>query len=112
MGIEPPTLAGVVNRMERDGWIVKTNCEDDRRRCRLHPTSKAEAIWARSVAIAHEVRAQAVAGISQADLDTLHRVCLAIRDNLNAVSSVADADSIECVDADALRREIRAIQSM
>ena len=22
MGIEPPTLAGVVNRMERDGWIL------------------------------------------------------------------------------------------
>lgn len=25
MGIEPPTLAGVVNRMARDGWIEKKN---------------------------------------------------------------------------------------
>lgn len=112
IGIEPPTLAGVVNRMERDGWIVKTNCEDDRRRCRLQPTPKAEAIWTRSVAIAHEVRAQAVAGIAPVDLETLRRVCEAIRDNLSQVPSPPEVTPSENVDPEAYRREIKTINAM
>ena len=32
MGIEPPTLAGVLRRMERDGWLSRRCCENDRRR--------------------------------------------------------------------------------
>ncbi len=112
MGIEPPTLAGVVNRMERDGWIVKTNCEDDRRRCRLQPTAKAEAIWNRSVTLAHEVRAQAIAGISPEDLETLQRVCGTIRDNLAQIPSPPESDPCEELDQAALQREMRIIQSM
>ena len=118
MGIEPPTLAGVVNRMERDGWILKTNCEDDRRRCKLHPTAKAEAIWNRSVTLAHEVRAQAIAGISPEDLATLKRVCDTIRDNLNQVPLPLDADPCasidpcEEIDSEAAKREIKVMKSM
>ena len=112
IGIEPTTLAGVVNRMERDGWIVKTNCEDDRRRCRLRPTPKAEGIWVRSVSIAHAVRAQAVAGISQSDIDTLRRVCETIRDNLSQVPSPSETTTCENIDAEAFRREIKTIHAM
>lgn len=112
MGIEPPTLAGVVNRMERDGWIDKTNCKDDRRRCRLQPTPRAEAIWNRSVTLSHQVRVQAVAGISLEDLQTLRRVCDTIRDNLSQIPSPPEAPPCEDVDSDALRREIKALHSM
>lgn len=118
MGIEPPTLAGVVNRMERDGWILKTNCEDDRRRCKLHPTAKAEAIWSRSATLAHEVRAQAIAGISAEDLATLKRVCDTIRDNLSAVPSIpeplppVEVDPCAGVDMAARQREIQVMKSM
>ena len=118
LGVEPPTLAGVVNRMERDGWIVKTNCEDDRRRCRLHPTAKAEAIWNSSVTLSHEVRAQAVAGISLEDLETLRRVCATIRDNLSRVAPLEDAtealeaDPCQAIDPEALRREIKTLKLM
>lgn len=112
MGIEPPTLAGVVSRMERDGWIVKTNCEDDRRRCRLRPTAKSEAIWNRSVTLAHEVRAQAIAGISPADLETLQRACATIRDNLGRIPSLPEAAPCPDIDPEALQREMKIIQSM
>lgn len=83
MGIEPATLAGVVNRMERDGWINKTSSSEDRRQSRLSPTAQAESIWNRSLTLSAEVRAQAVAGVSQEDLQTLRRVCAMIRDNLS-----------------------------
>lgn len=112
MGIEPPTLAGVVNRMERDGWIEKTNCEDDRRRCKLHPTAKAEAIWNRSVTLAHEVRAQAVAGISLEDLETLRRVCDTIRSNLTQVPSLPEPGPCHGVDPAAVRREMKVLKAM
>ena len=112
MGIEPPTLAGVVNRMERDGWIVKSNCEDDRRRCRLRPTPKAEAIWNRSMSLAHAVRAQAVEGIKPDDLETLRKVCAKILDNLSQIPSPADAELPPQADADAVRREIQIMKTM
>lgn len=118
MGIEPPTLAGVVNRMERDGWILKTNCEDDRRRCKLHPTAKAEAIWASSVTLAHDVRAQAIAGISPEDLATLQRVCDTIRENLSQIPSLPETEPCESidpcagVDREALKREIKIMKAM
>ena len=112
MGIEPPTLAGVVNRMERDGWIDKTNCEDDRRRCKLHPTAQAEAIWNRSVTLAHEVRAQAVAGISSEDLETLRRVCDTIRCNLSQVPSLPEPGPCHGVDPAVVRREMKVLKAM
>jgi MarR family transcriptional regulator, transcriptional regulator for hemolysin len=112
MGIEPPTLAGVVNRMERDGWIEKTNCEDDRRRCKLHPTAKAEAIWNRSVTLAHEVRAQAIAGISPEDLDALRRVCDTIRGNLNQVPPLPESEPCHDVDPAAVRRDMKVLKAM
>ena len=87
MGIEPATLAGVVNRMERDGWIVKSSSSEDRRQSRLLPTAQAESIWNRSLTLSAEVRAQAVSGVSQEDLQTLRRVCATIRDNLSRISS-------------------------
>ena len=38
LGIEPPTLAGVVRRMERDGWLERRSCCNDRRKNRIHST--------------------------------------------------------------------------
>lgn len=95
MGIEPATLAGVVNRMERDGWIVKTNCNEDRRQCRLFPTAQAEAIWKNSLTLSAEVRAQAVEGVSPEDLQTLRRVCATIRDNLSRGTAASEKRSEE-----------------
>jgi MarR family transcriptional regulator for hemolysin len=101
MGIEPATLAGVVNRMERDGWIIKTSSSEDLRQSRLFPTPQAESIWKRSLTLSAEVRAQAIAGVSQEDLQTLRRICATIRDNLSkyspppAAMAVIEANSLD-----------------
>lgn len=100
MGIEPATLAGVVNRMERDGWIVKSSSSEDRRQSRLFPTAQAESIWKRSLTLSSEVRSQAVAGVSKEDLQILRRVCATIRDNLSKISSPGvDGGNAEIVSA-------------
>jgi MarR family transcriptional regulator for hemolysin len=82
LGIEAPTLVGILDRMERDGWLDRYNCPHDRRKKRIRATDKAEAVWARMVDCAHRVRALAREGLSQQDLDQLRLICERIRTNL------------------------------
>ena len=49
MRIEPPTLVGILDRMERDGWIRRTACPGDRRRKLIQPQAAAKPVWERIV---------------------------------------------------------------
>lgn len=82
LGIEAPTLAGILNRMERDGWLERTCCQKDRRKKRIRPTAQAEAVWTRMVECCRRVREQAIEGIPAEDLACLKRTCEALRQNL------------------------------
>ena len=82
LGIEPPTLAGVLRRMERDGWLERKACVNDRRRNRIMATDKAEAVWKQTKEMCHHIRQQATAGISRADIERLKDMCQQIRLNL------------------------------
>jgi DNA-binding MarR family transcriptional regulator len=85
MAIEAPTLAGILSRMERDGWLVRTCCPKDRRKKRLRPSAQAEAVWARMLQCCHRVRERAIEGISADELAAFKRTCEAIRNNLSQV---------------------------
>jgi MarR family transcriptional regulator for hemolysin len=93
MGIERHTLTGVLVRMERDGWLERRCCPHDRRKNKLHPTDKAEAVWSRAVACCQNVRAQAVEGISFDELAQFKRTCEKIRQNLAAADGAEVADA-------------------
>lgn len=84
MCVEAPTLTGILCRMERDGWLERRNCNDDRRCKRIRPTEQAEAIWHRIAACGRRVRQQASEGLSQDDLQTLKAICERIRHNLGS----------------------------
>jgi DNA-binding MarR family transcriptional regulator len=94
LGIEAPTLAGVLTRMERDGWLERYNCERDRRKKRIRTTSKAEAVWARMVECCLRVREKAIEGISSEDLACLKRTCETMRLNLEQVAGVTDCIAV------------------
>lgn len=83
LGIEPPTLAGIVNRMEAAGRIERRTCSEDRRKNRIYPTKKSERIWRQSVEICHRIRQQATRGIDADTLEALKRACDTIRHNLS-----------------------------
>jgi DNA-binding MarR family transcriptional regulator len=91
LGIEAPTLVGVLERMERDGWLERSGCPEDRRKKRIAPTRQAAAVWNRMVACAHRVRARAQQGLSADDVATLKRISDQILSNLAADES-ADED--------------------
>ena len=57
MHIEAPTLVGVLDRMERDGWITRSMDERDRRRKVIRVTEQVEPVWNRMVSCAQDVRA-------------------------------------------------------
>lgn len=82
LNVEAPTLTGILNRMERDGWLDRTSRADDLRCKKLHPTEKAEAIWASSLECCLRVRSRATAGFSEAELALLKSFCERIRANL------------------------------
>jgi len=82
LNIEPHTLAGVLRRMERDRWLERRSSPHDRRKNTIHPTEKAEEAWARAVECCHQVRAQAVAGLADAELQQFKATCDRIRENL------------------------------
>lgn len=82
LGIEAPALAGILSRMERDGWLERRACSDDRRKKRIRATEQAEAIWNRTATLCKQIRIQAIQGISEDDLQSLNRICKTIRENL------------------------------
>ena len=82
IGIEPPTLVGILDRMQRDGWIRREFCPDDRRKKLIHPLKAAEPIWSKIVATGRRIRAQAAQGLSAEQLDTLKELLAIVRSNL------------------------------
>ncbi|MCG8586352.1 MAG: MarR family transcriptional regulator [Pirellulales bacterium] len=84
MRIEPPTLVGILDRMERDGWIRREPCPDDRRRKRIHPLPEAEPVWAKIIACGQQVRARSVDGLSDAERQQLKSLLTRVRKNLTA----------------------------
>ncbi|QDU80821.1 Transcriptional regulator SlyA [Polystyrenella longa] len=82
--IEPPTLAGVIKRMERDGWLERTCCQEDRRKNNIRPTPKAEALWQQMVDCCRKIRAQATAGMTEEEINQYISLCQRVIKNMNA----------------------------
>jgi MarR family transcriptional regulator for hemolysin len=82
MGIEPPTLVGILDRMERDGWIRRDGDKADRRRKLIQPTAAAKPAWAKVVSVAKRVRERAGRGLSAVELAQLKRLLSVVQANL------------------------------
>jgi MarR family transcriptional regulator for hemolysin len=83
--IEGATLTRHLDRMEREGLIVRTRDGDDRRQIRVDMTPKGRTLHRRLRTTAHAVGSRATAGISERDEATLRRVLSRLRDNLGGV---------------------------
>ena len=88
VGIEAPTLTGVLNRMERDGWITRRASDTDRRKKVVEPLERVQPAWAKVVESAHSIRARALDGISDEERDVLHDLLTRIRANLQRAAAV------------------------
>lgn len=82
MRIEAPTLVGVIDRMERDGWIVRETDPTDRRKKIIRATEKVEPMWEQMVDCAKLVRSRALHEVPTEDVKNAKEVLAKIRGNL------------------------------
>ncbi len=84
MGIEEPTLAGLLNRLQDDGWIKRRESTTDRRSKTVHLQTGSKAVLKRIFDAAHDLRHELLADLSPKDLETCLRVLGRIREKAEA----------------------------
>jgi DNA-binding MarR family transcriptional regulator len=82
MDITPITLTGLLDRLERDGWVERRIDPADRRAKRIYLTDKVEPVTKSIRKIGTEVRHQALDGLNEADQTQLMHLLLRMRGNL------------------------------
>ena len=87
MMVEPPTLVGILDRMERDGWITRNGCPSDRRKKLIRATGAAEPVWEKIAEGGRRVRARATEGLSDEELETLKQLLSRVNQNLESNAS-------------------------
>ena len=91
MRIEPPTLVGILDRMERDGWIRRGGDANDRRRKLVEATPAAKPAWNKIVAVAKRVRTRATRGMTASQLAQLKKLLRLVQSNLQEASERREA---------------------
>jgi len=84
IGIEQPTMAVTLGRMERDGIIQRTPDPDHGRRSQVKLTARGRKLSEVISAAAHDVQKIASKGLSTAELEEFYRLARLMTENLNA----------------------------
>ncbi|HCT80013.1 MAG TPA: MarR family transcriptional regulator [Micromonosporaceae bacterium] len=85
VGIEQPTMANTLQRMERDGLIERIADPSDRRRVRIHLTRHSRQLQSRLAKAGHEVNSQAVAGLRPNELAAFMKTLRRLVESLEAL---------------------------
>jgi len=82
--ITPATAVRLVDRMERDRWVVRERDLEDARIKRVVPTEEARKVWQVISQGARAVLEQAYRGVHPSEIETVKRVLERVRRNLEA----------------------------
>jgi len=83
MAIEAATLTGIVQRLEREGWVRRSCDADNRRLQRVWLTEKARAALPGLLRVQSRYRRRALAGLDSTELATLENLLNRIEGNLS-----------------------------
>ena len=81
--VEASTLVGLLDRMEKAGWIRRQPSPKDRRIKLVQPTPQVKPVWAKITECGRKVRARASQGLSEQELSTLRNIMTRMQTNLN-----------------------------
>jgi MarR family transcriptional regulator for hemolysin len=84
MMVEPPTLVGILDRMERDGWISRHGCPSDRRKNLIRANEAAGPIWEKIVECGMRVRKRATQGLTPRQISTLKKLLRHVDNNVKS----------------------------
>lgn len=82
IGVEQPTMANTLARMERDGLISRQHDSADKRRAFVQLTAKARAIQPEVISAARAIANQAVEGLSVNEQELLFSLLTRLNENL------------------------------
>lgn len=82
LGVEPPSLVAILDRMERDSLIERQPCTKDRRVRRIVPRTEVIPMWNQVVDTAVAMRSRMTRGMSPEQVAQLDQLLLIVRDNL------------------------------
>ncbi len=88
--IDPMSLVRILDRMEADGWVQRRSDPEDRRARCLAVTEKARPLVAHVWSLAGETRAEALAGLSNAERTQLVELLERVHKNLLALGPLAE----------------------
>jgi MarR family transcriptional regulator for hemolysin len=88
MMIEPATMVGVLDRMERDQWIRRVATPSDRRRKMIQLNARAAEVWSQVAVCARRVRAQAAQGLTPRQIAAFKKTIKLILANLRVDETV------------------------
>jgi MarR family transcriptional regulator for hemolysin len=91
LGLEGPTLIPIIDKMEKEGLVIRRVDSSDRRNNRIYRTEKADALWDRMVECATKVRQVSVKDISEKDISIMRSVLDKIWQNLGVELDVGCA---------------------
>lgn len=69
VGIEPPTLVDLLDRLAEDGWITRRESSADRRSKTVQLTPKAQEVLKQIRATGLQLRRELIAGIPRKDIE-------------------------------------------
>ena len=93
MNVRPPSIVKVLDRMNRDGLIVRRPHASDRRMRMIRPTRKAVPVWKRIVACARRVRRRSEQGLSDSEVVRLRDLIGRVYENLDPARLSGSQDS-------------------
>ncbi|MDQ3035048.1 MAG: MarR family transcriptional regulator [Myxococcota bacterium] len=93
MSARNSTITGIVDRMERDGLVVRERSEQDRRVVKIRATAKGAQIASGVPVTAMELFASALRSLSAADRAELRRILAKLADSVR--SEVEDREGAE-----------------
>jgi len=93
MEVEPPTLAGLVDRMENAGWVTRSVCPDDRRKKIIRVQDQAAPVWEKIAECARRVRKVATRGLTDEQSEQLLSMLRVVHGNLTRSTGDMDPPS-------------------
>ncbi len=79
IGVEEPTLVGLLHRLEKEGWVKRRSSADDRRCKTIHLQPRSDAVLSEIFNAAHSLRHELISDIPAAQLQTCMRVLDRVR---------------------------------
>jgi MarR family transcriptional regulator for hemolysin len=82
LGLEGPTLIPIIDKLEKDGLVIRKVGAEDRRINRIYYTEKSEASWDKMLECALRIRQISVKNIPEQNIDIMRNVLNKIWQNL------------------------------